>query len=101
MFALAATAFGPSVSADDGPRWILPRWTESIAELGSPSRWTLKRQVALQIGLPETKALAAATSIIATSIVGNCLLVSEFVFGSLLRELESNSPGVRELRRPV
>jgi outer membrane protein assembly factor BamB len=54
-----------------------------------------------KVVFPETKAQAAATSIITPVIVGNRLLVSEYYAGSLLLEIQSDPPGVRELWRSI
>lgn len=53
------------------------------------------------IVFPEKKAQPAATSIITPQIVGDRLLVSEYYGGSLLLEIQSNPPGVREIYRTV
>ncbi len=54
-----------------------------------------------QLVFPETKAQAAATSIMTPQIVGQRLFVSEYYAGSLLLEVQSDPPGVRELWRSI
>lgn len=48
---------------------------------------------------PETKQQAQATTIVTPQFVGNQLLVSEYFAGTLLLEVQSNPPGVKELYR--
>jgi outer membrane protein assembly factor BamB len=87
--------YAPLVMFEDQGRRQLILWSgdgvESINPEDGRSLW--------QVVYPETKAQAAATSIITPPIVGNRLLVSEYYSGSMLLEIQSDPPGVREIWR--
>jgi outer membrane protein assembly factor BamB len=89
--------YAPLVLYENAGRKQLIFWSgdgvESLEPETGKSYWS--------VVYPETKAQAAATSIITPSIVGNRLLVSEYYAGSLLLELQSDPPGFRELWRSI
>lgn len=89
--------YAPLVIFEEAGRQQLIFWSgdgvESLDPETGKSFWN--------VVYPETKAQAAATSIITPPIVGNRLLVSEYYSGSLLLEMQSDPPGYRELWRSI
>ncbi len=56
-------------------------------------------EVYWHVTFPDEKAQAAATSIVTPKVVGNRFFISEYYKGSLLLEIASQPPGVKEVYR--
>lgn len=88
-------AYAPLVIFEDqGVRQLLTWHGDGIDSLNPQTG-----EVYWHVTFPDEKAQAAATSIVTPKIVGNQFFISEYYKGSLLLEIQSQPPGVREIYR--